>query len=644
MVTIFRRLNDIMNPYFIDVDVALQRIREGKSRAIIEQVRMNPDKSDVFKKMLPAVVFAGESRKAVDRESKKNPGQWYKTKRTDESVTEHSGYFALDLDDVPDHDELVRLLNENPYVYAHWVSPSGYPKRKAIVKCERDLTAHDEMYQAFIDEHPELRLDTTSRNIGRLCFESWDPDLVVKSDVKKWTKRAKVRDESKEDDSVSSVNTRQIQTDYNKIAIAAHMIRRAEDGQKHNELLKASRFLGGCAARGWVSREEAFRVLFEEIKRKDNVSDLEQAKITIQEGFENGLRDPISEVKKTEREQHYFVRDDGEYNYMADMPSIHEELKDRRVGNIKMGRTTGSDSLDDYFRHKENQFNIFLGLDNVGKSTMVWYLAILDSLYNDTRWMIHSNENLDADIFDDLMSMYAGKKIEAMNELEFKRAYEWVRDRFDIVSGEKDVYSHAQMLDMCANQYDKKGPYDVVMIEPWNSFIRKGDELKMDKYEHSIYTLSQYNLFKKSYCSVYSIMHAVTGAARDKVRQKDGEDKRVRPKKYHADGGQIIPNRADDFLVIDRDIKNPDTFMTTEIHVDKIKRVKTGGRPTFEDSPIRFDFIKSGVAKRFGFTDNAGVDCVESFKNGWNQNSQQTIKEVRNPYPEDDDDLDDLPF
>jgi hypothetical protein len=74
--------------------------------------------------------------------------------------------------------------------------------------------------------------------------------------------------------------------------------------------------------------------------------------------------------------------------------------------------------------------------------------------------------------------------------------------------------------------------------------------------------------------------HSITEARRLKI---DDSGNIPRPYKSHIDGGAIWANRADDFYVIHRQVKNPEQFMFTELHVDKIKDSDTGGNLTRGD-------------------------------------------------------------
>ena len=62
------------------------------------------------------------------------------------------------------------------------------------------------------------------------------------------------------------------------------------------------------------------------------------------------------------------------------------------------------------------------------------------------------------------------------------------------------------------------------------------------------------------------------------------------PRKADCEGGQVFPNRVDNFVCVHRLISHADLWMLTELHVYKIKDKETGGSPTMLGDPLRFDY------------------------------------------------------
>ena len=84
--TIFRNIF-AKDPNYITVDQALERIKQGRSRVAIDEIRSHFDKkrADQLKANLPSICFSGKF-----------------SERTDEKLLEHSGFIVLDFDEVND--------------------------------------------------------------------------------------------------------------------------------------------------------------------------------------------------------------------------------------------------------------------------------------------------------------------------------------------------------------------------------------------------------------------------------------------------------------------------------------------------------------------------------------------------------------
>lgn len=172
-VTIFKNLKDINTPFIKDIDYILNRIKVGKSKEIVENVRKQPTKllADEIKLTLPAICFCGIF-----------------TKRTDESITEHSGLICLDFDKY----ENLELLNEDinklkndKYTFAAFISPSGNGI-KLLVKIPKEIENHKKYFDALEKYYNNNHFDTTCKNISRVCYESYDPNIYINKDSELW--------------------------------------------------------------------------------------------------------------------------------------------------------------------------------------------------------------------------------------------------------------------------------------------------------------------------------------------------------------------------------------------------------------------------------------------------------------------------
>jgi len=165
-VTIFKSIYDKENPHHIPLQLALDRIKNGRSLTTIDEVRSG----DKDKKLsLPVVCFSGEF-----------------LSRNDDAIFDHSGYIVLDFDHV-DVNATKTSLATDDYVYSCWVSPSGQGV-KALVRVTNP-ERHRDHFRALVKYFERtygLEVDQSGINESRACFESHDPDIVIKDSSTKF--------------------------------------------------------------------------------------------------------------------------------------------------------------------------------------------------------------------------------------------------------------------------------------------------------------------------------------------------------------------------------------------------------------------------------------------------------------------------
>jgi hypothetical protein len=180
-ITVFRNIQETDTPFYREVSVVLDRIRDGANssgepiptKEIIKKVRAEKRKTErnELKKMLPAVCFSGTF-----------------TKRKDASITEHSGLICLDFDGYDKQKDLLsdkKALSESKYSYAVFISPSGQGL-KVLVKVPADIDNHKNFFNSLHKHYNNPHFDTTSKNISRVCYESHDPLIHINEDSVLW--------------------------------------------------------------------------------------------------------------------------------------------------------------------------------------------------------------------------------------------------------------------------------------------------------------------------------------------------------------------------------------------------------------------------------------------------------------------------
>ena len=380
------------------------RIQQGKSKNLIAEVRGgNKEK----KKRLPVVCFSGEF-----------------SSRADDALFEHSGFIVLDFDHV-DVNATKAALATDDYVHSCWTSPSG-DGIKALVQIT-NTERHRDHFRAlttYFEKQYTLEVDESGINESRACFESYDPDIIVKDEWKKFGAFSSEHAEAQ-----TPTNEAYDYTDYMKLNLAARIIRSAEDGDKHRALVKAARLCGGYISAGRMEEEEAVRILFREISKRDIDSD-EQAKATIvdmiQVGKDAPIREIIDEEKQAKREM---LINDGDMSFISSDDEDFRWIDDFSQGKIEIGLDTGDIKLDEYFRYKK-EFVIMNGHSNVGKTTTALYLIANSVIRHKWKWVIYSSENRTASVKMQLMQFAADRKVADMTYAQRRQAYKWVCRNF----------------------------------------------------------------------------------------------------------------------------------------------------------------------------------------------------------------------
>ena len=589
MITVFKDFNETKNPYYLPIDKVLQRIKECKIQNKIDELRFEKDekRKAILKKKLPCICFSGKF-----------------TTRSDKDLTEHSGYIILDFDKLDNAEEFKIGLKRFNFVYSAFISPSGNGI-KAIVKIPSIIEKHRGYYRGILKVFPEL--DSTSINESRICFESVDANLWINENAVEFTDYVEVENIKTKD-----VKTKKAtKTDYSKVNISLEMIRNSIDGGKHATLLKASKLMGGYIATGYVEENEALRLLEKEINDK-GVDNIETAKQTILDGIKYGKTEPIinEPIKQTKIKSTININD-NDFSFLADEKDIKKYLSDWRLGTFEKGLSTGMESLDRFFLFKRGNFNVYNGFDNVGKSTTLWYLCLLSSIYHGWNWIIYSAENRNGSVIKRLIEFYCGEKIHLLKEMQYENAFNFIKSKFTIINNEQ-MYNFKDILTITEKLLLQK-KYDGLLLDPYNALkIDLADNSKLSTHEYHYEAASEMQMFaKKNDICVYLNCHVVTGAMRLKTA----------PMKADTEGGGKFANKADDFVTIHRETQDPQNWMCTQLHVRKIKEIETGGGYT----PLEEPYILKMNINNCGFTDVYGNDPILK----WKQFSRQT--EIKQP-------------
>jgi hypothetical protein len=160
------------------VDV-LDHIQQGTYQAAVERVRkilhtQGQDAYNETKRALPAATFCGT----------------FAPTRAKANLQAHSGVIHGDIDHLQDKDDLAakkQRLRVDPFTVYLFESPSATGLKVGLhVNRLPDDASYKHAWQAAADYHRAqygIVWDRSGKDIGRLCYVSWDPDLYRNLDA-----------------------------------------------------------------------------------------------------------------------------------------------------------------------------------------------------------------------------------------------------------------------------------------------------------------------------------------------------------------------------------------------------------------------------------------------------------------------------
>ena len=173
-ISIYKDAKDTTSTNQIPLLAFLTDIQSGRWQDAVLKIRTIEDKDvrKLEKTKLPSVTISGIF-----------------SKRTDSDLKIHSGFIAIDLDNLSNEVEGTReLLKQDQYVYACFTSVSG---SGLCVLFKIDGDKHREAFDGIADyliKKYQLIVDPTGVNQSRLRFVSYDPDLFINEDCLKFKK------------------------------------------------------------------------------------------------------------------------------------------------------------------------------------------------------------------------------------------------------------------------------------------------------------------------------------------------------------------------------------------------------------------------------------------------------------------------
>jgi hypothetical protein len=272
-------------------------------------------------------------------------------------------------------------------------------------------------------------------------------------------------------------------------------------------------------------------------------------------------------------------------SFKADVNKNRELIERFINGDFGMGLSTGYDMLDEYYRFKLGKFDVFLGNENIGKSTILWYLCVVANVLHGWRSIIYSTENDAWVIQKQMMEFFVGKKMSLFTDREKELCYKWFDDNFVLIDNEK-LLAYNQILQVAEYHLLKK-EYHILMIDPYNTLTYnwEGLDRRMGMHEYHHHVATQFKQWSKNMnCSIWLNMHPNSESMRTVESSGEYKGMRKAPLSSHAEGGGKWVAKADNFIVLHRYTKHVSDYNMTLFDVQKVKETFTGGRPMTDGS------------------------------------------------------------
>lgn len=265
---------------------------------------------------------------------------------------------------------------------------------------------------------------------------------------------------------------------------------------------------------------------------------------------------------------------EGERSYMMDVFN----------NGKKKGLTTGYQVLDNHYKLRTGELDIWTGVPGSGKTMMALQVMLNSSVLYGWKWGLFSPENYPVgDLFDILAEMYIGNtsdidKDNRMSSYEYESAMEFLNEHFYAIYPEDDfslenVLSKFKHLVM---RYGIKG----CLLDPFNQLDHKFNGKDESTYIGE--SLTKIRRFEQ----LHDLKFIIVAHPRKMDKDESGVHYKI-PTAYDISGSSNWFNKADNVVAIHR--MNPiDPFDTSvRFNVQKVKFQKLVGIPG--EQILKFD-------------------------------------------------------
>ncbi|MCF3107286.1 hypothetical protein LL912_00705 [Niabella sp. CC-SYL272] len=581
-VTIYSNIFEKVNGYRRPVSHLLDRIRNGRSRKRIEELRscLDKDKAANLKKNLPSVCFSGEF-----------------SERFDDKLLKHSGLICLDFDNVANIPDKIEDLIQYDFVYAVWISPSG-DGIKVLVRIA-DGKKHREHFRALQDVFPGI--DPSGINESRVCYESYDPNIYVNEDATPFTTVKEV-----EKVEVRDVVTRTHEIFSNLLKWLTNKGDAFVTGERNTFIFK----LASACCRFGIDESESISLINREFQLNQSTFSIKEGEQAIKSAYRSNkahygtatfeMGRLVDQETKREISVEEILSDDFKLNDVIYGIDVKENAISIYENGYEKLEGIGFE-FDNHWKPKTRELTLLSGIGNYGKSSFDdWYKLNRAVLYGD-RFGIFSPENNPAEeYYHNLTEILLGDDCTPRNPHKpakrlYDQAYDFVSSHFFYVYPKEALSTPDYIMEKFFELIIKE-KCNWFTIDPFNQlsndYAKAGG--RSDKYLEDVF--SRFLRFTQQNNVYMNII------AHPKTMSKQSDGNYPEPDVFEIADGAMWNNKMDNILIYHRpfgqtDPRNPMCTITSK----KIRRQKVVGVKGFTE-------LKYFLADRRFFIEQEGVN------------------------------------
>lgn len=256
-------------------------------------------------------------------------------------------------------------------------------------------------------------------------------------------------------------------------------------------------------------------------------------------------------------------------------------LKDYKDDKIEKGLRIGCE-LDDFVVYKRGQLNIILGHDNIGKSYWSEWYFLTVALRHGLRFVLLMDENRKGKVIRDMIQMYYGQDFMSLTHREIEECNDKIEEHFKFIDN-RNEYTPEEVV-----QIFTETDCDAGFIDPYNGLNSTFN------YDINYKNMRLFKRFtKQTNRTIYISAHPATASGRRGASYPESHEwagHTMPPIKSDIEGGKPFTNKLDDLIIAHRLIDHKTMWRFTMIEVKKVKDTDTGGRQTWINEPLLFDY------------------------------------------------------